>query len=164
MMRPRGSPPMPSAMSSPSEPVEMASISTTCSFLPSRMMEPLPNERSIWLSAASSAFFLSVSSLATRLTTFLDMSDFPLFHRRPSRAMRCSWKRMYLFCSHMQSIFQPIEYKGKFSLRSRGVPGDCFRIYPLETWEGRGHIKVIGERPHDQSNDPQDVQRPLPRR
>jgi hypothetical protein len=42
-------------MSSPSDPVEIAS---TCmvSFEPSFITEPLPNARSIWASAASSAF------------------------------------------------------------------------------------------------------------
>ena len=49
MTRPRGRPPMPSAMSRPSEPVEIASISTTCRSAPSRMIEPLPKARSIWL-------------------------------------------------------------------------------------------------------------------
>ena len=47
---------MPSAMSRPSEPVEMASTSTAFSFWPSRMMEPLPKPRSIWEIAASRAF------------------------------------------------------------------------------------------------------------
>ena len=60
MMRPQGRPPMPSAMSSPKDPVEIASTSTGCSFLPSRMTEPLPKFRSIWLNAASRAFCLSM--------------------------------------------------------------------------------------------------------
>src|SRR4051794_25815303 len=60
-MRPLGRPPMPSAMSRPSEPVETTSISfSACCFAPMRMIEPLPNDRSIWLSAASSAFDLSI--------------------------------------------------------------------------------------------------------
>src|SRR3546814_791108 len=59
MSRPRGSPPTPSAMSSPSEPVETAS---TCiaSFEPNFITEPLPKARSICAKAASSAFCLSV--------------------------------------------------------------------------------------------------------
>jgi len=59
MTRPRGKPPTPSAMSSPSEPVE---IDSTCmvSFEPNFITEPLPNARSICASAASSAFCLSV--------------------------------------------------------------------------------------------------------
>src|SRR5579863_7714084 len=57
---------MPSAMSRPSEPVETVSISIDLSFLPSRMIEPLPKLRSIWDSAASSAFDLSMDDPSTR--------------------------------------------------------------------------------------------------
>src|SRR4051812_16638866 len=52
-------------MSRPSEPDEITSISIDLSFLPSRMIEPLPNARSIWVSAASSAFVLSMEVLST---------------------------------------------------------------------------------------------------
>jgi hypothetical protein len=41
-----------------------------CSFLPSRMIEPLPKARSIWLSAASSAFLLSTEPSSTRRNEF----------------------------------------------------------------------------------------------
>src|ERR1700716_1252808 len=51
---------MPSAISSPSEPVGTVSTSMVLLFLPSRMIEPLPKARSIWESAASSAFVLSI--------------------------------------------------------------------------------------------------------
>jgi hypothetical protein len=52
---------MPSAMSRPSEPVEIASMSADCAcFAPIFMIEPLPKARSIWLSAASSAFPFSI--------------------------------------------------------------------------------------------------------
>jgi hypothetical protein len=51
-------------MSRPSEPVEITSISTTCAGA-ERMIEPLPKARSIWLSAASKAFFLSTVSFST---------------------------------------------------------------------------------------------------
>ena len=52
---------MPSAMSSPSEPDEITSISPSSACrAPMRMIEPLPKARSIWLSAASSAFPLSI--------------------------------------------------------------------------------------------------------
>src|SRR5690242_15979088 len=54
-MRPRGSPPMPSATSSAIDPVGTTSTGARSS-LPSRMTEPLPNCRSIWASAVSSAF------------------------------------------------------------------------------------------------------------
>ncbi len=56
---------MPSAMSSPSEPVDIASTSIVLSFLPSRMIEPLPNWRSIWLKAADRAFDLSMDDPST---------------------------------------------------------------------------------------------------
>ena len=46
---------MPSATSSAIEPVGITSIGTRTSS-PSRMTEPLPNCRSIWASAVSSAF------------------------------------------------------------------------------------------------------------
>src|SRR5574340_656898 len=59
MTRPRGRPPTPSAMSSPSEPVETAWMSRATSWSPRRITEPLPNCFSIWLSAAASALFLS---------------------------------------------------------------------------------------------------------
>src|SRR4051794_23209690 len=51
---------MPSAISSPSDPVGTVSTSIVLLFLPSRMIEPLPKARSIWESAASSAFVLSM--------------------------------------------------------------------------------------------------------
>src|SRR3954452_2198755 len=57
---------MPRAMSRPSEPEEMPSMSIALSFLPSRMTEPLPNWRSIWVSAADRAFDLSIEDPSTR--------------------------------------------------------------------------------------------------
>ena len=54
---------MPSAMSSPSEPVETVSTSMDLLFLPSFMIEPLPKFRSIWESAASSALLLSIDDV-----------------------------------------------------------------------------------------------------
>jgi hypothetical protein len=60
----------PSAISRPSEPVEMVSISTTSSLAPSRMIEPLPNARSIWESAASRAFVLSTELSSTSRNMF----------------------------------------------------------------------------------------------
>jgi hypothetical protein len=52
-------------MSRPSEPEEMTSMSIDLSFLPSRITEPLPNWRSIWLSAAERAFDLSMDGPST---------------------------------------------------------------------------------------------------
>src|SRR5436853_4028986 len=53
-------------MSRPSEPVETVSTSIDLLFLPSRMIEPLPKLRSIWESAASRAFDLSMEEPSTR--------------------------------------------------------------------------------------------------
>ena len=54
-MRPFGMPPMPSARSSDSAPVGMASTRTCAPSSPIRMTEPLPNWRSICVSAPDSA-------------------------------------------------------------------------------------------------------------
>ena len=56
---------MPSAMSRPSEPVEIASMSIERSLAPRRMIEPLPNILSICASACSSAFALSIAPPST---------------------------------------------------------------------------------------------------
>ena len=55
MMRPRGRPPTPSATSSERAPVGMTAISSSGPPAPRRMTEPLPNCRSIWAIARSSA-------------------------------------------------------------------------------------------------------------
>src|SRR4051794_10662808 len=69
-IRPRGMPPTPSARSSDSAPVEMASTRTLASSSPMRMIEPLPNWRSIWESApfraASRAFAAFSCSLSIK--------------------------------------------------------------------------------------------------
>src|ERR1700722_4528020 len=82
-MRPRGKPPMPSAMSRPSEPVEITSLSVAASREPSFMIEPLPNARSIWPSAASRAFCLSTVSLSNRRNAVADISRTPLISQGP---------------------------------------------------------------------------------
>src|ERR1039457_553754 len=66
-MRPRGRPPMPSAMSRASAPVGIDSM-FMCRFSPMRMIEPLPNCFSIWPSAASRA--LARSSVAITVSLF----------------------------------------------------------------------------------------------
>src|SRR5580704_9788842 len=58
-------------MSSPSEPVDTTSMSIDLSFLPSRMIEPLPKLRSICESAASRAFDLSMDDPSTRRSAAL---------------------------------------------------------------------------------------------
>src|SRR5271155_6056516 len=62
---------MPSAISSPGEPVETVSTSIDRLFLPSRMIEPLPKLRSICDSAASRAFDLSMDGPSTRRSAAL---------------------------------------------------------------------------------------------
>jgi hypothetical protein len=59
MILPRGRPPTPSAISRPSEPEGMTSICSLTVRAPMRMIEPLPKARSICVTAASSALFLS---------------------------------------------------------------------------------------------------------
>src|SRR3954449_12570387 len=64
-------------MSSPSEPEEMVSTSIERSFLPSFITEPLPNWRSIWESAAASAFDLSIEEPSTIRRAGTDMGGAP---------------------------------------------------------------------------------------
>ena len=66
MMRPRGNPPTPSALSSEMEPVEIAETGTMASFDPSRTMEPLPNCFSICPSVRLSVRERSFSSMMGR--------------------------------------------------------------------------------------------------
>ena len=66
MMRPRGTPPTPSATSTPIDPEEIELMAAN-SFAPRRMIEPLPNCRSICVRAVSAAFNLSVGMLVMLL-------------------------------------------------------------------------------------------------
>ncbi len=66
---------MPSAMSRLKEPVDTVSISTTFSFEPRRMIEPLPKDRSIWDRAASSALLLSTDFSSTSRNVFWAISS-----------------------------------------------------------------------------------------
>src|SRR5262245_37483416 len=68
---------MPSAMSRPSEPVETVSTSIDLLFLPNRMIEPLPKLRSIWDSAASRAFDLSMEEPSTRRSAAVAIAPTP---------------------------------------------------------------------------------------
>ena len=61
-MRPRGSPPVPRAMSSPIDPVEMTGTSTVASPVPRRISVPLPNCFSMSARVAVSARERSVSA------------------------------------------------------------------------------------------------------
>src|SRR5580704_3564427 len=99
--------PMPSAISRPSEPVETVSTSRFLSLLPSRMIEPLPKLRSIWESAASRAFDLSMDEPSTRRSADADCADWaiaPLLMTRirwTDNASGGPWleRALYTFCS-----------------------------------------------------------------
>src|SRR3569623_1408011 len=91
--RPRGRPPMPRAMSSDNEPVEIAATSLTAPASPMRITEPLPNWRAIWLSAALNAFVL-----------FVSIASFPLncvigWHRRTAATSRQLFHRLLSRCT-----------------------------------------------------------------
>src|SRR5437899_3576088 len=97
---------MPSAMSRPSEPVETVSTSIDLLFLPSRMIEPLPKLRSIWESAASRAFDLSMDEPSTRrsaalaiLFTPYDRDSEDRQREGPAPPVRASRRAMYTICS-----------------------------------------------------------------
>src|ERR1700752_2299112 len=99
---------MPSAMSRPSEPVDTVSISIDLLFLPSRMIEPLPKLGSIWESAASRAFDLSMEEPSvTKRTTGFDISQLLMTGIRksdnasPSRGRSPVWMQCtrYVLCS-----------------------------------------------------------------
>jgi hypothetical protein len=87
---------MPSAMSSPSEPVDVDSISATGLSPPSRMIEPLPNCRSIWASAESSAFcrsLLRLSVMSRRFAVAMGRVPYSMFtggRQSPALFMPCS--------------------------------------------------------------------------
>src|SRR6516164_9938655 len=102
---------MPRAMSSPSEPVEIASTSMMRSLAPSRMIEPLPKFLSIWASAASSALCLSMSAPSTIRSDGLSI-DGPLFHEL-----------------HMLASCAP-RPNPKFAGRDSRFPAKCTRFVP----------------------------------
>src|SRR5260221_759366 len=83
-------------MSRPREPVETVSTSIDLSFLPSRMIEPLPNVRSIWESAASRAFVLSMDEPSTRRNAVVIA---PLLIGPDSEDSNGQREAMYMICS-----------------------------------------------------------------
>src|SRR3954451_16988910 len=113
-------------MSSPSEPVETVSISTGFAPLPSRMIEPLPNARSICDSAASIAFDFSLScmgELSTNLSADCDMATVLMAEGNSDSQSLCRGF-MYPVCSHTQVLFS-------FSYRSPRHCGEKLtRAYP----------------------------------
>src|SRR6056297_2125184 len=92
MMRPLGRPPMPRAISRPSDPVEVDSISCTGLSAPSFMIDPLPNWRSICASALSRAFCLSglrLLSMESRSAVAISLTS--LFHTLFRAAINASF-------------------------------------------------------------------------
>src|SRR3954470_1781934 len=88
-MRPRGTPPMPSARSSDSAPVGIALTLTWAPSSPIRMTVPLPNWRSIWVrapwSAASRAFAAFSSSMTLMGKPLSEIEVRRRIHPRPDR-------------------------------------------------------------------------------
>src|SRR5215813_10665727 len=118
--RPRGRPPMPSAMSRPSEPVETVSTSIDLSFLPSRMIEPLPKLRSIWESAASRAFDLSMEEPSTRRSAAVAIRPTPYAGiRGPTTKppVRASGKQCTPFVLSSQYVLFQFVGGGRISLQ-----------------------------------------------
>src|SRR6185437_3093319 len=106
-------------MSSPSEPED--TVSTSIAFcLPRRMIEPLPNARSIWERAASSALVLStlVPSTRRRLGWLITVLLLSWAASDPqSRFLRApEWRSMCMVCSFAQVLFcshQGYSYRGR---------------------------------------------------
>jgi hypothetical protein len=70
---------------------------------PSFMIEPLPNWRSIWASALSSAFCLSADLRSVMSRRFAVAMEFrPLCHAAVDAAMRCSCSPLVLMVSSKQ--------------------------------------------------------------
>src|SRR3954470_20106022 len=93
-------------MSSPSEPVDTVSTSIDLSFLPSRMIEPLPKLRSIWESAASRAFDLSMEEPSTTRSAAVAIAPTP--YDRDSRKTNNEqhWEQCTLFVLCSQYVLQ----------------------------------------------------------
>ena len=67
-MRPRGTPPIPSARSSDSAPVGTTPTRTLAPSSPMRMTVPLPNWRSIWVSAPWRAASRALAAFSSSVT------------------------------------------------------------------------------------------------
>src|SRR5262245_13222740 len=110
---------MPSAMSSPSEPDEITSTSIDSSALPSRMIEPLPKWRSIWESAASRAFDLSMDDPSTTRSAagLMGCSSCMAGIRGTGNAAPCPTPGsirsvLYTICSRSQSVLRKLQGTG----------------------------------------------------
>ncbi len=114
--RPRGKPPIPKAISSPSDPVEIAGMASR-GWSPIFMTEPLPNWRSIWVSAALSAFFLLSSILPPSLSCLF------------SGGADCIFEQYY---AHPSSPCQPLPNR----LRKLPITANSTRTSPCHS-QGR---------------------------
>src|SRR3984885_555869 len=118
-------------MSRPSEPVETTSMSIAVLFLPSRMMEPLPKLRSIWDSAASSAFDLSMDDPSTRRSAAPALMGV-LLYGRDSEGTKAAGP----------PAVEMVDFKNvhdMFSVRNMFFPWEE-AIYPLGTITRNGYI------------------------
>src|SRR6185503_799772 len=126
--RPRGSPPTPSAISSPSDPVEIAGISTEASAPPSFMMAPFPYCFSIWDRARSSARFLSsFSAMCTPLVDREIGGDYTQVRRKkpsPSLRLKAEGRRLKTEDRESDSKFRALQTFGlsTFSLQPNHQP------------------------------------------
>src|SRR5580700_3079773 len=123
-------------MSRPSEPVETVSTSIDLSFLPSRMIEPLPKLRSICESAASRAFDLSMDDPSTRRSAAPALMFCAPYGRESGGQQRSgpypgnAKTALYTICS----MFAICSFRGCGSCPNSdhlGHPGLSFRTLPL---------------------------------
>src|SRR6202012_4909407 len=84
-IRPRGTPPIPSARSSASEPVGIEST-LIVPLSPRRISEPTPKSRSIWVTAASRAESFALASFAVRPFKFTLLSAISDHHLTAARS------------------------------------------------------------------------------
>ena len=93
-IRPRGTPPIPRAISRAKAPVEMCSIFKWVPS-PSFMMAPLPNCRSIWVIAVSRDWFFSFIVLAPSVSAAPSAPSPPGTGPRPRSAFSRLWSTRY---------------------------------------------------------------------
>src|SRR6476646_5738635 len=109
-------------MSSPSEPVDTVSTSIDLSFLPSRMIEPVPKLRSIWESAASRAFDLSIGEPSTRRSAAVAIAPTPYDRDSKNQQRTAPWRQCTLFVLRSQYVLLQKSVLAGFSL-----PAGCGR-------------------------------------
>src|SRR3954447_25276315 len=125
-------------MSSPSEPVDTVSTSIDLSFLPSRIIEPLPKLRSICESAASRAFDLSMEEPSTTRSAAVAIAPTP--YDRDSRKTNNDqhWEQCTLFVLCSQYVLR------QFVLFSRATPSRHWPPSARIKSAARAYEKFIG--------------------